>query len=347
MKEEWTTEYARAHICPTSDLFVRYLFSSPKKEHLTMSFINAVLEDAAKPIVASVEILSPFLLSRSICEKESIMDVKVKDSSGRMYDVEIQTSTPAAFWSRMTFYNNSMYNEQIGASEKYESLQPTTVIALLKDHLYEKKEKVQKGDKLHHYSLVVHEDSRNDDFYPNGDPEKFHILELDRFDFNEDALYNVDGNRKRKLGEKLYHWLRFLQDGARSDFMKEYTETELAIKEAKQEYEKFIADQELRDAQLRHEMWLHDQAQAKYEAEVIGREEGYQTGHKNGLQDGLKEGRQQGLQQGIQEGIQQGIQKGIQQEKSEIAKNMKSLGMEITAIAKVTGLSVEEINELQ
>jgi len=26
---------------------------------------------------------------------------------------------------------------------------------------------------------------------------------------------------------------------------------------------------------------------------------------------------------------------------------MKSLGMEITAIAKVTGLSVEEINELQ
>src|SRR5574344_232607 len=276
MGTEWTLEYARAHIVPTSDLFVRYLFSSPKKEHLTMSFINAVLEDAGKQTVSSVEILSPFQMSKPICEKESIRDVKVRDNGGKTYDVEIQTSTLSSFWNRMTFYNNSMYNEQLGASEKYETLMPTTVIALLKDHLYEKKSTVKNGDKLHHYSLVVHEDSHDEPFYPNGDPEKFHVIELDRFDFNENALYNVDGKRKRKLGTRLYHWLRFLQEGARSDFMTRYEENEVAIKEAKAEYEKFIADRELRDAQLRHEMWLHDQAQAKYEAEVLGREEGYE-----------------------------------------------------------------------
>lgn len=103
MNTNWTIEEARKHINPTSDIFARFLLSSPENAKFTKSFINAVLDDAGKQEI----------------------------------------------------------------------------------------DNVKKGEKLHHYSLVVHEDCHDELFYPNGDPEKFHIIELDRFDFNENALYNT------------------------------------------------------------------------------------------------------------------------------------------------------------
>ena len=315
MKTEWTTEYARSHIYPTSDLFARYLFSSPKKEHLTLSFINAVLEDAKKPLVSSVKILSPFNLKKYVYDKESIMDLKVEEPNGKKYDVEIQTTSSDSFWNRMTYYNNNIYNDQIGESDEYKQLNSTTVIALLQNHIYNRKSPVMEFDKLHHFSLVVHEDCHDEVYYPNGDPEKFHILELDRFDFNEEALYNVDSKTRRKIGTRLFHWLRFLRDGARSNFMDQYNETDVDIKEAKEAYEGFISDYELRDAQLRHQMWLHDQAQAKYDA----REEGLEEGREEGREIGSK-------------------QKAI-----ETARNMKQHSIPTQVIAECTGLSLDEV----
>ena len=45
------------------------------------------------------------------------------------------------------------------------------------------------------------------------------------------------------------------------------------------------------------------------------------------------------------EKIEEGRQEGREEEKLEIAKNMKSLGIDIDTIAKATGLSKEEIFE--
>src|SRR5574344_671831 len=97
-----TIEEARARISPTSDIFARWLLSAPNHEHLTKAFINAVLEYAGHEQIASVTILSPFNLAQSMTRKETVLDVKVSDSSGRTYDVEIQTTTAEMFWNRIT-----------------------------------------------------------------------------------------------------------------------------------------------------------------------------------------------------------------------------------------------------
>lgn len=238
----------------------------------------------------------------------------------------------------MTYYNNSIYNSQLGTSEKYEKLLPTTVIALLKDHIYGRTLPVHEHDKLHHYSLVVHKDNPGDPFYPAGDPEKFHILELDRFAFTEDALYNVNGSEQRKLSSSLFHWLRFFIDGASEDFMEKYNETETAVKQAKAEYEQFLTDRQLADAQLRHEMWLHDQAQAKSDAEKEGREEG--------LAEGLAEGRAEGRKEGLVEGHAEGHSQGIMEQRLETARKAKQMGLSADDISKLTGLTEEEIKKI-
>src|SRR5574344_222556 len=331
----FSPEYIRAHIKPMSDICARYLLSSPKNTNITKAFINAVLEDAGEPLVTSVEILSPFNLKETFFAKETIMDVKVSDEKGSKYDIEIQTTTSDTFWNRMMYYNNAMFNSQLGSSDKYEIIKPTVVIALLNDHIYDKEATVKPHDKMHHFSYTVHEDCHDEAFFPNGDPEKYHVLELDRFANDENALYTVHDDVQRKLSTNLFHWLRFMLYGAEEDFMEAYNETDTVVKEAKNDYEHFISDEQMRDEQLRHEMWLHDQAQAKSDAEKEGLEKGFAKG--------LEQGIEKGLEQGIEKGLEQGREQGREQSREEIARKLKSTGIAVTVISSCTGLSIEEI----
>ena len=71
-----------------------------------------------------------------------------------------------------------------------------------------------------------------------------------------------------------------------------------------------------------------------------------EEGLQEGLQKGLQKGLQEGLQKGLQKGLQQGLQKGLQQGLQKVALKMRKEGAEIAFVAKVTGLSKEEIEEL-
>ena len=60
--------------------------------------------------------------------------------------------------------------------------------------------------------------------------------------------------------------------------------------------------------------------------------------HDAGLQEGIEIGRKKGLEEGIKEGIKEG--------KLETAKLMKTEGLPAELIAKITGLTPEEIENL-
>lgn len=53
-----------------------------------------------------------------------------------------------------------------------------------------------------------------------------------------------------------------------------------------------------------------------------------------------------GIKKGLEQGRQQGHKEGILDEKRKNAKAMKDLGLPLETIAKVTGMSVAEIEEL-
>ena len=56
-------------------------------------------------------------------------------------------------------------------------------------------------------------------------------------------------------------------------------------------------------------------------------------------------GMERGIQQGMEQGIQQGMEQGMEHKAKSIAKNLLNV-LEITTIAEVTGLSVEEVEQL-
>jgi len=120
-----------SEIKTNSDFFVKYLFGREQVKDLTISFINAVLDDSGFPIMKSLEIKNPFNLKTFIAEKESILDIKATDESGRPYDIEMQVSGSLFFKSRSLYYWSKLYLLQIGEGERYHLLKPTICINLL------------------------------------------------------------------------------------------------------------------------------------------------------------------------------------------------------------------------
>ena len=71
---------------------------------------------------------------------------------------------------------------------------------------------------------------------------------------------------------------------------------------------------------------------------------------KNGMdtakEEGRKEGREEGRKEGREEGRKEGREEGLHDAAITHAKAMRSAGLSIDLIAKITGLSVEEIMRL-
>ena len=72
-----------------------------------------------------------------------------------------------------------------------------------------------------------------------------------------------------------------------------------------------------------------------------------EEGRQEGWQKGQQEGWQKGQQEGWQKGQQEGWQKGRAESMEVVALNMLKKGADITFVSEVTGLSIDEINELK
>ena len=57
-------------------------------------------------------------------------------------------------------------------------------------------------------------------------------------------------------------------------------------------------------------------------------------------------GREEGLKEGLKEGLEKGIEQGEKNKAISMAKNMKARNMDLNLISELTGLSIEEIEEL-
>ena len=70
------------------------------------------------------------------------------------------------------------------------------------------------------------------------------------------------------------------------------------------------------------------------------------TAIQKGIARGMEEGLVKGMEEGIAKGMEKGIAEGEWMKAQTIAGNLKNAGLSIAEIAKVTGLSEDEINSL-
>lgn len=66
----------------------------------------------------------------------------------------------------------------------------------------------------------------------------------------------------------------------------------------------------------------------------------------NAVSTARKEGLEEGLEKGLEKGLEEGLVKGERKKQIEIARTLKGMGMDISAIHQATGLDAEEIKKL-
>ena len=74
--------------------------------------------------------------------------------------------------------------------------------------------------------------------------------------------------------------------------------------------------------------------------------QGRAEGHAKGLEEGLEQGHAKGLEEGLEQGHAKGLEEGRTEEKMKMAKNLKSLGVNVKTIMQASGLTEEQIERL-
>lgn len=293
------------YLDPKADLTFKKIFG----EHpdLVISLLNALLPfETDDEKIATVEYLPAELFPDTPLKKNSIVDVRCKDSQGRVFIVEMQMIWSPAFMHRVLFNASKAYVRQGDKGEKYELLQPVYSLNLVNDIF------MPDVDGYYHDYRIVHMEHTDK------------VIEGLRFIFVELPKF-----KPQTFSEKKMHvlWLRFLTE------VDEKTRTVPQELMDVPEINKAVGQLEesaFNDAQLLGYDMFWDAVRVE----------------KTLVSDALNKGLRQGLEQGLEQGREQGLEQGRAEERVELARKFKNSGISVDIIAMNTGLSEEEISAL-
>ncbi|AUB83016.1 Rpn family recombination-promoting nuclease/putative transposase [Candidatus Thiodictyon syntrophicum] len=121
----------RHPIDPKVDCVFKALLGAESNRDLLIHFLNAVLgAELSRPIVA-VEILNPYNEKEFLDDKLTVVDIKARDATGQLFQVEIQLLNHRDLPARILYGWAALYRGQIKEGESYRKLRPTYAIWLL------------------------------------------------------------------------------------------------------------------------------------------------------------------------------------------------------------------------
>ena len=300
------------YLNPKADLTFKKVFG----EHpdLVMSFLNAMLPfDKAEEEITWIEYLNPEMVPVNPFRKDSIVDVRCRDKAGRQFIVEMQMMWTSAYKQRVLFNASKAYVSQLGRGYDYELLQPVYSLNLVNDTFSDSEYY------YHDYRIVEIAETKE-------------VIEGLRFIFVELPKFTP-----RNYGDKKMQvlWLRYL--------------TEIG-EDTRKVPDELLANPEINKAVTQLEESAFDEDQLlgyeKFWDVVSTQKMQLSSTLRDGLERGLKEGRKEGLKEGLKEGRKEGLKEGREQARYEMAVKMKSEGIAVETVSRVTGLSVDEISAL-
>ncbi len=178
-------------------------------------------------------------------------------------------------------------------------------------------------------------------------------ININNFNFegNKEVVdkYKLKNNRGNVLTDKLtfvHIFLPLVRE-------KYYNESELS------ELEKLLLVFNEEDSERIEEFTREDKIMGEYrkdakdasrDSEVLGlynRAYDEERIRQNDIKRKTEEAREEGIREGKKEGIQEGIQEGIEQKQLEIIRNMIKENIDDKIISKVTGITLEELNNIK
>jgi predicted transposase/invertase (TIGR01784 family) len=246
---------------PRSDLVFKKIFGERKE--LTISFLNGILPFGEGRFIKSIEYLPSEQVPRIPTMKNTIVDVKCTDESGRIFIVEMQFNWFSSFMKRVLFGASKAYVQQLKKGENYESLCPVYGVAIINENF-------DKSDEWFHHYKTVNIKS------PNKVLPGLELFFLELQKFQPTTL------EYRKMGVL---WLRFLKEINESivEIPPEFTENPLICQALELSQESAYTPAQLEGYDRFWDAIGVERTiaiDARIEGEKIGREEGEKIGRE-------------------------------------------------------------------
>lgn len=293
------------YLDPKADLTFKRVFG----EHadLLKSLLNSLLPlETEEQMIDTLEYLPAEQVPDNPMKKNSIVDVKCRDKTGRVFIVEMQMIWSEEFKQRVLFNASKAYVRQLNRSEDFELLQPVYALAIVND-IFEPDDDLC----IRNYGLVEIENTDK-------------VIDGLFLTFVELPKFQPHSMQEKKMAVLWLRYLTEINEDTRSvpQELLEQAETKKAIE--------LVEQGAYTDAQME---WYDEFWDAvRVEKTLVN----------SAVRKGLAQGIEQGLAQGIEQGMAQGMAQGIMS----VARNLKSVGMPVEEIIKVTGLSAGEVEEL-
>ena len=240
-------------IDPKVDYAFKRVFGREQNRDVLTSILEAVLAETEFAVIADLEILNPFNERDTADDKLSIVDVRAREESGEVFNVEMQLLPFRALPKRLLYYWSVSHSEQLEKGSAYTGLKPTIVVCFADYVVF------QEHSRCHSRFRVV--DSVGHVLCPD---LEIHLFELPKFTPNLNAVMTP-----------LEQWLFFLREASNLDPENIPSAITLpAIHKAIQELHMITlneADHELYESRLKY--WRDEQARLA-EQRAEGRQEG-------------------------------------------------------------------------
>lgn len=252
----------------TNDLVFKAVYGSntAASNAALIALLNRILRKEEDPIVW-LHCENPFSYRMYASEKEIIMDIKVRLSSGELLDLEMQVHHLSDYINRSVFYMGKLVKESLEIGEDYDMMKKTIVISIVDGVLFPEFDKVFSS-----YYL-----QEQDTHHKLTDLTQIHFLELGKIDVTSKSISEMTPH------ERLGAYFKHASDENFSEFIEQLLDYEKEVLNlTKPILEEISAEKQMREMAIAHEMWLHDVATMKARA------------RKDGLAEGRAEGRAEG-----------------------------------------------------
>jgi predicted transposase/invertase (TIGR01784 family) len=291
-----------------TDFGFKKIFGEEINKDLLIAFLNTLLEKQEH--IVDLIYLKSEQLGRNQGERRAVYDLYCSNERGERFIVEIQRVKQQYFKDRSLYYSTFAIQEQARKGDKWKyELKHVYTIAIL-DFEFDDTD----PDLLHHHVKLV-ETTTQRVFY---DKLTFIYLEIPKFN---KALHELENDYEKWLYvfknlHKLSEYPTMLQQGI---------------------FEKLLEQAEISKFDQKSFDEYQDSLKVYWDLKSA-----MDTYYLDGLEAGKKEGKKEGKEEGKKEGKEE----GKEEEKIEIALNSLKENVDMQLIAKITGLSIAEIEQL-
>lgn len=143
----------------TVDVVFKKVFGSREHSRVALSFLNALLAEIGRPMARSIDILDPYETGRFFANKDTILDIKAEDETGRTFQVEMQVRAYPTLRRRMLGNWASLYSSQLAKGQEDGEHLPVISIWLVASGFFPEstwiESWVSRGERM---AEVLHED---------------------------------------------------------------------------------------------------------------------------------------------------------------------------------------------